>query len=125
MLRILRVAEEGYEAACAVLRRATLQDNPRVEAVVREIIADVRSRGDAALLELSRRFDSPDLSALEVPREAWDAVEAAIPAELRAAVERSAANITAFHERQRRTSWLDAQPGQITGQLVRPLERVG
>jgi histidinol dehydrogenase len=121
----LHVATDGIEAARAVLRRDTLQDNPRVEAIVREIIADVRARGDAALLELSRRFDAPDLDALEVPRDAWDAAEAQIAPELRAAVEQSAANITAFHERQRKTSWLDAQPDRITGQLVRPLDRVG
>ncbi len=113
------------EAARAVLRRDTLQDNPRVEAIVREIIADVKARGDAALIELSRRFDAPDLDALEVPESAWDAAEAQIAPELRAAVEKSAANIAAFHERQRKISWLEAQPGRITGQLVRPLDRVG
>ncbi len=124
-LRVLHVATEGYEAACAVLRRTTLQDNPRVEAIVREIIADVKARGDAALLELSRRFDAPELETLEVPRADWDAAEARITPELRAAVEKAAANIAAFHAKQRRTSWLDAQPGQISGQLVRPLDRVG
>jgi histidinol dehydrogenase len=124
-LRVLNVAAEGYTAACAALRRTTLQDNPRVEAIVRDIIADVRARGDAALLELSRRFDAPSLTTLEVPRTAWDEAEAQIPPTLRAAVEQSAARIAAFHEKQRRTSWLDAQPGQITGQLVRPLDRVG
>src|SRR5579885_1438064 len=74
----------GFEAACAGLRRTTLQDNPRVEAIVREIIADVKARGDAALLELSRRFDAPELETLEVPRADWDAAEARITPELRA-----------------------------------------
>lgn len=124
-MRVLHVATEGYEAACAVLRRDTLQDNPRVEETVRAIVADVRARGDAALLELSRRFDAPDLAALEVPRRVWEAAEANVAPDLRAAVEKAAANIAAFHEKQRRTSWLDAQPGRITGQLVRPLDRAG
>ncbi|HZT41410.1 MAG TPA: histidinol dehydrogenase [Chthonomonadaceae bacterium] len=124
-MRVLHVATEGIEAAHAILRRDTLQDNPRVEAVVREIVADVRARGDAALLELSRRFDAPDLTALEVPRADWEAAERQVAPELRAAVEQAAANIAAFHEKQRRTSWLDAQPERITGQLVRPLDRVG
>jgi histidinol dehydrogenase len=124
-VRVISVANEGYEAACAALKRTTLQDNPSAEAVVRDIIADVRSRGDAALLELSRRFDCPDLDALEVPASEWRDAEAQLPQEQRYAVVEAAANITQFHEKQRRTSWLDAQPEKITGQLVRPLERVG
>ncbi len=124
-MRVIHVASQGYETACAALRRSTLQDNPRVEEIVREIIADVRARGDAALRELSRRFDAPDLTTLEVPPDAWDAAEARLDPDIRAAVDRSAANIAAFHAQQRKTSWLDAQPDRITGQLVRPLERVG
>ncbi len=125
MLRMMKVAEAGYAVCCAVLKRDALQDNPKVEAVVAEIIADVRARGDAALLELSRRFDSPHLTALEVPREAWDAAESEVAPELRATIAQSAASIRDFHERQRKNSWLDAQPERITGQLVRPLDRVG
>ena len=124
-MRVISIATEGYEAASAALKRTTLQDNPRVEAIVREIIGDVRARGDAALLELSRRFDCPDLERLEVPGSEWQAAEASLPLEQRSAVAEAAANITQFHEKQRRTSWLDAQPDRITGQLVRPLERVG
>ncbi len=124
-LRVIHVAAEGYPTACAALKRATLQDNPRVEAIVRDIIADVRARGDASLLELSRKFDAPDLTALEVPRADWDEAEAGLAPDLRMALTRAVANITAFHEKHRKSSWLDAQPGQITGQIVRPLERVG
>src|SRR5262249_16892068 len=75
--------------------------------------------------ELSRRFDAPNLTALEVPREAWDAAEAGSAPELRAAIQTAAANIGAFHEKQRRASWLEPQPDKITGQIVRPLDRVG
>ncbi len=124
-MRVVDVAAEGYEAACAVLKRDTLQDNPKVEAIVREIIADVRARGDAALLELGRRFDYSGLEAVEVPRSAWDAAEARVPEALKEAARRSALNIAAFHDKHRKTSWLDAQPDKITGQLIRPLDRVG
>src|SRR5262249_38971334 len=123
--RVLNVATEGYEAACAALRRVTLQDSPRIEETARAIIADVRARGDAALLELSRRFDAPELTALEVPQSVRDAAEAQVAPDLRAAMQTAAANIAAFHESQRRTSWLEPHPDRITGQLVRPLERVG
>src|SRR5690348_7684275 len=121
----MHVGIEGYEAACAALRRTTLQDNPRVESIVREIIEDVRARGDTTLLELGRRFDSPHLELLDVPREQWDRAEESISPELRAAVQQSVANITAFHEKQLKTSWLDVQSERITGQIVRPLNRVG
>jgi len=124
-VRIIQVAEEGYEAAAAALRRTTLQENPEAEAVVRQIVADVQARGDAALIELGRRFDSPTLEALEVSTEEWNAACAQVDAAARHVVEAAAANITAFHERQKRSSWLDAKDGVVTGQIVRPLERVG
>ena len=124
-MRFLQIKQEGYDAACRAVRRTTLQDNPRVEAIVREIVADVKLRGDIALLELSRRFDSPELQTLEVPRSEWDAAEAEIAPELREAVTLSAANVAAFHEKQRRVSWTDVQAGKVLGQIVRPLDRVG
>jgi len=124
-VRVLHVGETGLEAAHAALRRTTLQDNPRVEAIVRDIVADVRARGDEALLELGRRFDAPHLDRLDVPRGEWADAEARIPSDLRAAVRQAAANITTFHEQQRRSSWMDAQSDRITGQIVRPLDRVG
>lgn len=124
-MRVYRVAQEGYETCCSALRRTTLQDNPRVEAIVREIIADVRARGHVALLELSCRFDCPDLETLEVPRAEWDIAEEQISPELRLAVQRSATNIAEFHRKHLRTSWLDPQPNKILGQVVRPLDRVG
>ena len=124
-LRVYRVAQDGYERCCEALKRTSLQDNPRVDAIVREIIADVRSRGDVALLELGRRFDSPELQTLEVSRSEWDGAEEQVAPDLRAAVQQAAANITEFHLKQRRASWLDTQPDKITGQIVRPLNRVG
>ena len=124
-MRVLNVAHEGYATAAAALRRTTLQDNPRVEGIVREIIAEVRADGDAALLKLGRRFDSPALDGLEVPQSEWLAAAERIPAALRDTVQQAAANIRLFHEKQRKTSWLDAQPDRITGQIVRALDRVG
>lgn len=124
-MRVLHIADEGYAAACEAVRRTTLQDNPRVEAIVRDIIADVRARGDAALLELSRRFDAPELSLLEVPQAELLEAERHITPKLYDAVVTAAENIEAFHVKQLKTSWMDAQPDKITGQIVRPLDRVG
>jgi histidinol dehydrogenase len=95
-----------------------------VQAVER-IIADVRSRGDAALIEWTRRLDGCILSALEVPRAAIEAALAASDPELIAALRLAAGEIERFHSRQARNSWLDVTAEGLLGQLVVPLERVG
>jgi histidinol dehydrogenase len=100
-----------------------------VEQVVQGIIADVRQRGDAAVLELTRRFDrleASDLSSLEVTDDEMDAAfsqvdEADVDA-LMLAVER----VTSFHEKQRQQTWISTEePDIMLGQKVTPLQRVG
>jgi histidinol dehydrogenase len=100
-----------------------------VEQVVLGIIADVRQRGDAAVLELTRRFDrleASDLSSLEVTDDEMDAAfsqvdEADVDA-LMLAVER----VTSFHEKQRQQTWISTEePDIMLGQKVTPLQRVG
>ena len=100
-----------------------------IEAAVAEIIAAVRSRGDAAVLEYTRRFDrldAPSVASLEIPRPEWDAALARITASERAALEHAARRIREFHERQRAESWSYTEAdGTRLGQRVTPLERVG
>ncbi len=124
-VRLIRVERDGYATAAQAVTRTNLQDNPAVETVVRQILADVKERGDAALLELSRKFDAPELTTLEVLPSALQNAVHEIPADLKAALDLAAANIRRFHEAQKRPSWTDAQPDRITGQLIRPLDRVG
>jgi histidinol dehydrogenase len=109
----------------SALARRNLQENPNVERVVREIIDDVRTRGDSALLELGQRFDAPQLSALEVTCEEIDDAKIQVDAALSAAVQTAAANIREFHKKQLRESWTDSADGKLTGQLISPLGRVG
>jgi histidinol dehydrogenase len=100
-----------------------------VEQVVLGIIADVRQRGDAAVLELTRRFDrleAVDLSALEVSADemdnAFSRVDEADVAALMLAVDR----VTSFHEKQKQQSWISTEePDIMLGQKVTPLQRVG
>ena len=95
-------------------------------AVVREILADVRSRGDAALYDYCRRFDRADLTALEVTPEEWDAAIRNVDQKLLAVLEQSAKNIEAFHRRQVRTDFvITDRPGMVLGQKITPLQRVG
>ena len=128
-LRRLSTADTGFDAELERLTRYEAAQDEAVEAAVRAIIADVRARGDAAVLEYTRKFDrvpADSMAALEVPRARCEAALAALPAAQRAALESAAARVRAFHERQRAQSWefTDAE-GTRLGQRVTPLERVG
>jgi len=99
-----------------------------VEQTVRDILQQVRQRGDAALAELTRRIDGVDLEPgqFRVSAEVLEEAERNLDPELRAAVEAAAANIRAFHERQKINSWfVEDGDGVILGKKVTPIERVG
>ncbi len=101
----------------------------RIERAVAEILADVRSRGDAAVLEYTRRFDRQEagsVAELELSRAVLAAAFAGLPQVQRDALEQAAARISDFHQRQRAESWeyLEAD-GTRLGQKVTPLDRVG
>lgn len=97
-----------------------------LETAVSRILADVRRRGDAAVLEWSEKIDGVRLPGLQVPQAEIEAAYQAIPTDLREALHFSAERIKAFHQKQPSTSWLDwRSSGGALGQIVRPLERVG
>ena len=90
------------------------------------IIAKVRKEGDAALLELTEKFDGVRLQALEVSAAEIDAAVASVEPEFLAILERAAANIRKFHQRQVRTSFvINDEDGIVTGQKIIPIDRVG
>ncbi|TGD72111.1 histidinol dehydrogenase [Mangrovimicrobium sediminis] len=114
-LRALTAWEEEYDQA--------------VNTAVQGIIADVASRGDAALLEYTARFDALEVSAaaqLEVPQARLAAALEAIPAEARAALETAAARIREYHQHQLQESWryTDAA-GNLLGQQITALSSAG
>lgn len=97
-----------------------------LETAVGRILADVRQRGDAAILEWSEKIDGVRLPGLQVAQADIKAAYESIPADLREALHFSAERIKAFHQKQPSTSWLDwRSSGGALGQIVRPLERVG
>ena len=92
--------EQGFAALLASKREATVD----VADTVSSIIADVRARGDAALLELSAKFDglqAASMAELAVPRAEIDAALQGLTPALRDSLETAASRIRAFHERQR------------------------
>ncbi|MBA2521020.1 MAG: histidinol dehydrogenase [Chloroflexia bacterium] len=95
------------------------------EAVVDRILHDVRIEGDAAIVRYTTAFDGAAPTLLEVPRAGWRAALRNLEPELRDAMTLAAEQITIFHEKQRRTSWIDYTNEGALGQIVRPLERIG
>ncbi len=100
-----------------------------VNRIVEEIIGEIRRRGDAALLDYTRRFDgwAPASAAdLEIPRERLETAWEAVPADQQAALETATARIRSYAERQKLESWRYTEPdGTLLGQQVTPLDRVG
>jgi histidinol dehydrogenase len=120
-----RVADLSKEDRELLLGRAP-DDLSGVQAAVAELIADVRTRGDAALIEMAKRFDGVDLGTIEIPRDLWRAAVDEIDPLVRAALERAAANIRAFHEAQIPADVeLEVEPGVKLGRRFVPLAAVG
>src|SRR5690606_1659435 len=99
-----------------------------VQQTVRDIIADVRRRGDAAVLDYARKFDrvqATTLAGLEIPKAALEASLNSIPGEQARALRTAAERIRAFHEKQLQQSWdYTEADGTRLGQRITPLERV-
>ncbi len=109
----------------AVLERSA-SFSAEVDEAVRIILAEVQSRGDAGLLDLTERFDGVCPDALKVAPERLAEAYEAMDADLREVIAEAAHNIRRFHEQQQQRSWFtDDGDGVILGQRVLPLERVG
>lgn len=124
----LDTAEPGFDAAFEALLTAKREDSPDVDAAVAGIIADVRVRGDAALIELTAKFDRLALSrqTLAVSRAEVDAEIAKVLAEDRAALELAAQRIRAYHVRQmpEDAQWTDPE-GAMLGWRWTPVSAAG
>lgn len=129
MIHRLDAADPGFSDRLAALLAYEPSQDARIEQVVAGIVADVRARGDTALLEYTRRFDrvdAADAAALEVPRAELDAALAGLPADQRDALAQAAQRVRGYHERQRAESWsYQEADGTVLGQKITPLDRVG
>lgn len=110
------------------LEREVDYGTPEQNRIVKEIVGDIKKEGDAALLRYTEKLDGAKLTApeLRVTAEELQAAYARVEPSFVTAIREAAANIRAFHARQKRSSWMDLQPdGTILGQIIRPLKRVG
>ena len=97
-----------------------------VEAIVADIIANVRANGDKALYEYCEKFDKVKLSSLAVSEREIEEAFAAVPADFLRILRVAAENIRRFHEKQKRNSFiLNEQDGVVMGQKVIPVDRAG
>ncbi len=101
----------------------------KLEATVASILADVKKRGDDAVIEYTRRFDRLPLAnaaAMELPKDELKAAFDGLPADQKGALEQAAQRVTAYHRKQVQTSWSYTETdGTLLGQQVTPLDRVG
>ncbi|SEQ45567.1 histidinol dehydrogenase [Thalassovita taeanensis] len=124
----LNTADADFETAFAALLGAKREDSPDVDNVVAGIIADVRARGDAALVDLTQKFDRLVLTpeTLRFSEEEIEALVAAVPAHERAALELAAERIRAYHARQmpEDAQWTD-ESGATLGWRWTPVSAAG
>ena len=112
----------------ALLAFETAQDDS-IDVVVAAILKDVKTRGDAAVLEYTNRFDKTNASSLtelEVSQAELQAALIGLPTNQRAALQSAADRVRSYHEKQVMQSWSYTEPdGTLLGQQVTPLDRVG
>ncbi len=131
--RILNIKSPSDAEAVELFRRLAERGNPAdgngqdVENQVRAILADVRERGDQALLERTRQFDAPELEPpFKVSQEELARAAASISGEERSVIVEAASHIRTFHEAQKDKSWfITREDGSILGQKIEPVDRAG
>ncbi|MDH3899709.1 MAG: histidinol dehydrogenase [Gammaproteobacteria bacterium] len=125
----LNSRDDGFREALEQLLTREAEYDRQIDATVSDIIAAVRTRGDAALMELTTRLDGwsvPAAADLEIPGARCDAALETVQAKQRAALEFSAGRIRAYAEHQKIDSWSYTEAdGTLLGQQVMPVDRVG
>ena len=128
----LSTADDAFEAAFQARLHWSSDTDTAIEQRVADILADVRVRGDAAVLEFTQRFDSltaASMADLELAQSELKAAFDALPAARKAALEAAARRVRAYHEAQKKASgesWTYRdEDGTLLGQKVTPLDRVG
>ncbi|MDB3967434.1 histidinol dehydrogenase [Porticoccaceae bacterium] len=128
-IKRLDASEAGFLAALDQLIAWDMVSDTGVESTVADILQQVRSRGDAALVEYSNRFDRRDCDSISdfcLQTEQLQQALESIDSETRAALETAAERIRDYHSHQLQQSWqYQEDDGTLLGQQITPLERVG
>ena len=128
----LSTRDAGFEADFARRLHWSADTDAAIEERVAQILLDVQQRGDAAVLDCTRRFDgvdAPNMAALEISQADLQAALDGLPAAQREALQAAAARVRRYHEAQKQAngqSWqYRDEDGTLLGQKVTPLDRVG
>ncbi|MCH9798878.1 MAG: histidinol dehydrogenase [Betaproteobacteria bacterium] len=128
-IRRLSTKDKDFDASLkALLAFETAQDD-KIDVVVADILKDVKSRGDAAVLDYTNRFDktsASSLAELEIGQAELQAALNSLPESQREALQAAADRVRQYHEKQVMQSWSYTEvDGTLLGQQVTPLDRVG
>ena len=126
-MRKVKLTQDAVNGLLDTLLKRSPNNYGQYVDAVNEIVENVRSKGDEAVFDYTKKFDGADLNpdnirvTQEEIAEAYTQVDPEVLAVIRKAIE----NIRTYHEKQRQYSWFDSQPnGTILGQKVTPLSRV-
>ncbi len=128
MIKRLNTNTKGFDSALQSLLSSSDEPDKSVLDTVSQIITDVRERGDEALLEYTNRFDrrSASIESLEISQQDLESALERIPVSLRKNLEHAAKRVREFHDKQRQSTWTyEDDAGNVLGQKVTPLDRVG
>lgn len=129
IIRRLNAAAPDFSGALDKLLRWQDDVHHEVEATVKKILADVRQRGDAALVEYTRSLDKLSVASaaeLVIPAEGLAGALADLPQAQRLALEKAGERVRRYHEYQKQDSWQYTEAdGTVLGQIVTPMDRVG
>jgi histidinol dehydrogenase len=128
-IRRLSTADVGFEQALKDLLAFETAQDDKIDQVVADILRDVKTRGDAAVLEYTHRFDrlqAATMAELELSQKELKAALDNLPAEQRKALREAADRVRSYHEKQLMSSWTYTEDdGTLLGQQVTSLDRVG
>ena len=128
-IKRLATVDADFSAKMKALLAFEAAADENIERTVAGILADVKSRGDAAVVEYTNKFDRLSASAmadLELGKAELQAALDGLPADRRAALEAAAQRVRAYHERQKLDGWSYTEAdGTLLGQMITPLDRVG
>ncbi|ENM5768027.1 histidinol dehydrogenase [Vibrio mimicus] len=110
----------------SILERPAITEGANITAAVAQVIAKVRREGDAALFELTEKFDRVKPASLRVSREEMDAAAARLSETMKQALEQAYNNISKFHKAQKaQPIKVETMPGVVCEQVTRPINKVG
>ena len=126
MIQLVEKDEQTTRAFVEQLMARAGEKDRKVDAIVADILENVRQNGDAAVKAYTEKFDGKAPEKLEISREEIKELMKQCEPNFLEALERAAENIRDFHKRQKQQSWLDTKVnGVILGQRVRGLARAG